>query len=96
VSFEHDLAGRTTTERLPDGATISYAYDAGENLTGITPPGKAAHSFAYTAGNQTASYAPPPIGVGVPATQYRYDLDGALDLVDRPDGRHVDLCMAAA
>jgi RHS repeat-associated protein len=96
VSFEHDLAGRTTTQRLPDGATISYAYDAGENLTGITPPGKAAHSFDYTAANQTASYAPPPIGAGVPATQYRYDLDGTLARVDRPDGRHVDLSYDSA
>lgn len=96
VSFEHDLAGRTTTQRLQDGATISYAYDTGENLTGITPPGKAVHLFGYTAANQTASYTPPSIAVGVPSTQYQYDLDGALTRVDRPDGRQVVLSYDSA
>lgn len=40
VGFAYDLAGRITTQTLPDTRTIGYAYDPNGNVTGITPPGK--------------------------------------------------------
>jgi len=37
MGLAYDLAGRITTQTLPDTRTIGYAYDANGNITGITP-----------------------------------------------------------
>jgi YD repeat-containing protein len=91
VHFTYDLAGRVTTQTLPDGRTISYSYDANGNLTTLIPPGQPAHHFDYTSLDQEAAYTPPDLGAGDPATHYAYNLDRQLTQITRPDGQTVDL-----
>lgn len=48
-------AGNRLTQETPTGTT-TYAYDAADRLTGVTPPGAGAVTYAYDAnGNQTAA-----------------------------------------
>jgi RHS repeat-associated protein len=91
VQFTYDLAGRVTTQTLPDGRTISYSYDANGNVTTITPPGQPTHHFAYTPLDQEEEYTPPDLGAGDPTTHYAYNLDRQLTQITRPDGQTVDL-----
>ncbi len=91
VGFAYDLAGRITTQTLPDTRQIGYAYDANGNVTAITPPGKPAHTFAYTPVDLESDYSPPDIGFSPKNTQYTYNLDRQLTLVTRPDGQTLQL-----
>lgn len=59
--FAYDLAGRITTQTLPDTRVIGYAYDGNGNVTSITPPGKPLHEFAYTPVDLESNYDPPPL-----------------------------------
>src|SRR5207245_9333625 len=90
VGFAYDVAGRITTQTLPDLRQIGYGYDANGNVTSITPPGRSSHSFAYTPVDLESNYNPPsPLGgegggEGL-TTSYTYNLDRHLTLVTRPD-----------
>jgi YD repeat-containing protein len=95
VQFTYDLAGRVTTQTLPDGRTVSYSYDANGNVITITPPGQPTHHFAYTPLDQEEEYTPPDLGTGPPATHYTYNLDRQLIQITRPDGQTVDLTYTA-
>jgi RHS repeat-associated protein len=96
VQFEYDLAGRVTTQILPDGHAIHYSYDANGNVTSLVPPGQPAHLFDYTPLNQEENYAPPDVGDDDPATRYAYNLDRQLTRITRPDGQTVDLTYTAS
>ena len=41
--ISRDAAGRIIQQTLPDGREIGSAYDANDNLTGLTPPGQPTH-----------------------------------------------------
>jgi RHS repeat-associated protein len=94
VYFAYDLAGRVTTQTLPDGRAIHYSYDANGNVTALVPPGQPAHQFAYTPLDQEAQYSPPEVD-GDPATHYTYNLDRQLTRITRPDGQTVELTYTA-
>ncbi|HEX7048413.1 MAG TPA: RHS repeat-associated core domain-containing protein [Gammaproteobacteria bacterium] len=90
VQFEYDFAGRINVQRLPDGRTVSYEYDANNNVLAITPPGRLPHGFTHTIMDQQGSYTPPPLGEEFAATHYLYNLDKQLELVTRSDGQTID------
>jgi YD repeat-containing protein len=55
VAYTHEIDGRPATVTLPDGTTLTYAYDSGRRLTGITDG--SGNSVTYTldtAGNRIA------------------------------------------
>lgn len=55
TTYAYELDGRVATTTLPDGTTLSYSYDAGKRLTGITDG--AGNTVTYTldtAGNRIA------------------------------------------
>ena len=55
---------------------MTFAYDAGGNVTSLQPPGPdGAHTFAYTARNRLQTYTPPVLA-GTGATTYTADQDG--------------------
>lgn len=87
----YDLAGRITTQTLPDTRTIGYAYDGNGNVTSITPPGRPVHAFQYTPVDLEADYNPPDAGFSPRNTQYAYNLDRQLTTVTRPDGQTIQL-----
>src|SRR5207245_1749295 len=91
VGFSYDLAGRITTQTLPDTRVIGYSYDGNGNVTSITPPGKPAHGFTYTPIDLEADYSPPDAGFSPKNSQYTYNLDRQLTLVTRPDGQTLSL-----
>ncbi|MFO0700343.1 MAG: transposase [Nitrospira sp.] len=91
VGFANDLAGRITTQTLPDTRTIGYAYDANGNVTGITPPGRPIHQFNYTPVDLVSNYNPPDTGFSPRNTQYAYNVDRQLTTVTRPDGQTIQL-----
>ena len=91
VGFAYDLAGRITTQTLPDTRTIGYSYDANGNVTSITPSGRPAHAFSYTPVDLEQNYTPPDVGFSPRNTQYTYNLDRQLTLVTRPDGQTIQL-----
>ena len=64
VRFEHDNAGRISSEIYSDGRTVSFSYDLNGNLTSVTPSGKPLHAFDFTPVDLPASYAPPTLGTG--------------------------------
>jgi YD repeat-containing protein len=91
TSYINDEVGRVLTTILPDTREIGFSYDAGGNITSITPPGKPTHAFDYTPVNLLDTYYPPALN-GVPnvTTQYAYNLNREIDLITRPDGRTID------
>lgn len=55
MRYTYDGVGNRLTEATHLGTT-TYAYDAGDRLTSVTPPGGPASTYTYDAnGNQTAS-----------------------------------------
>jgi RHS repeat-associated protein len=90
-SLYYDDADRLIRQVLPNGSAILYGYDANGNLTSLTPSGRPAHGFAYDAADQDSVYAPPSLGAGSWATEYRYNLDGQLTRVIRPDAQEIGL-----
>jgi RHS repeat-associated protein len=95
VSFAYDLAGRVTTQTLPDGRQVSYAYDANGNVTSVTPPGRPAHAFNYTPVNLESAYTPPALDATSPVTTVAYNADRQPTLVTRPDGQTIALAYDA-
>ncbi|MCP4600765.1 MAG: RHS repeat protein [Proteobacteria bacterium] len=87
VVYTRDDVGRVLTKTLPDGRAIHYTYDANGNVTSITPPGKPAHWFTYDELNLLDEYLPPEVNPGDDLTQYVYNADKQLDLIQRPDGK---------
>ncbi|HEX6369715.1 MAG TPA: RHS repeat-associated core domain-containing protein [Longimicrobium sp.] len=87
--YEYDLAGRMTVRRLHNGTEIHYTYDANGNLTSLAPAGRPAHLFEYTAADQGEAYSPPSLGSGGWVTRSRYNLDGQLEQVIRPDSQTI-------
>jgi len=62
TSFGYDLAGRPTSQTLPDLSVVSTGYDANSNVTSVTPPSRPSHVFAFTAADQEKDYIPPDVG----------------------------------
>jgi len=63
-----------TQQTRPDGAVIGFAYDAGSNLTSLTPPSKPAHGFTYTPVDLMENYIAPDADGGTDSavTSYGY------------------------
>jgi RHS repeat-associated protein len=86
-----DPNGRVIARALPGGRTVSYGYDARDNVTSIIPPGRSAHLFTYSPVNQLKSYTPPAVaGVTLPTTTYDYNSDKQLEMVTKAGGLVVD------
>jgi RHS repeat-associated protein len=92
VGFSYDLAGRVTSQLLPDNQRLGFGHDANGNLTTLTPPGRPTHSFSYGLDDLEDSYAPPGL-VGVPRvnTASHYNLDGQPRLRSFPDGATLEV-----
>jgi RHS repeat-associated protein len=83
-SFGYDLAGRPSSQTLPDLTVIGMTYDANGNVNSVTPPGRPAHVFAFTSANLERDYTPP--DVGQPRTTHTdYNLDQQVSNISRPD-----------
>lgn len=94
-SYVYDDADRLVRQVLANGREIRYGYDQNGNLTSLTPSGRPAHVFGHTALDQVESYGPPELGAAA-ATRYRYNLDGQIERVTRPDGLEVQIGYDAA
>ena len=84
-SFSYDDSNRLIQRRLPSSATLDFGYDAGGNLTSLTPPGKASHLFDYSPVDLTARYRPPALETATETT-YLHNPDREPTLIVRPDG----------
>ncbi len=85
--LDYDAAGRPHRQDLPGNRTVFYHYDANGNLDSLTTPGGYGHGFGYTPRDEIDRYSPPPAdGAMEPSTRFTYDLDRALNRVDRPGG----------
>ncbi len=85
--FSYDPMGRVTRQRLADGREILFSYDAGGNITSITPPGRTPHEFVYNIMGLVSEYLPPSLGFTPKNTTYGYNLDDQLTSITRPDGK---------
>lgn len=85
VRLAYDDTGRLATQTLSDGRVVRLGYDAHGNLTSVTPPGRPRHEFTLNAVDLPETYTAPSVG-GEATTHYRYDADGALIGITRPDG----------
>jgi YD repeat-containing protein len=56
--FAYDLAGRPSSETLPDLNVVGMGYDSDGNIISVTPPARPAHLFAFTSGDQESDYTP--------------------------------------
>jgi YD repeat-containing protein len=77
VTFGYDSADRITSQTLPDGRVIGFAYDANGSVTQVVPPGRPAHLFSYTPVDLTRGYTPPAVP-GTGSTTYRHNGDKQL------------------
>lgn len=91
IDLERDGAGRVTKFVLPDAREVQFQWDAGGNLTAITPAGRPAHRFTYNEISLPVRYSPPDIGLPSQDTTYTYNLDRQLTRIMRPDGEAVEL-----
>jgi RHS repeat-associated protein len=89
VQYAYDEAGRLVRQVLPDGREVAYAYDENGNLTSIIPPSRPAHRFAHDAVDAMTGYEPPAESGAGTGVRYLYDADGALQSIERADGRPV-------
>ncbi len=88
TGFTRDAAGRVSAMTVPDSAagstrTSTLAYDAGGNVTAITPPGRTAHAFTVDAEDLAASYTAPG---GLGSTTIARNVDHQINRVTLPDG----------
>ncbi len=90
TSLTRDLLGRVLTEKRPDLAETTFAYDPDGNTTQVVPPGKPAHDFTFDEREQLASYDPPILASGATPTGYSYNLDRQPTEVTQPGPRLVD------
>ncbi|HEX8363056.1 MAG TPA: RHS repeat-associated core domain-containing protein, partial [Longimicrobium sp.] len=89
TSFTYDAVGRVAGTVLAGGRELAYRWDAGGNRTGIRPPGRQMHSFAFDSAGRIAAYTPPAVDGVAGETRYRYDAEGQLLRVLRPEGDEV-------
>ena len=96
AQYLYDRLGRVLSETVSgDGAggrTVSYAYDAGSNRTGITWPDGVSASYTYDALSRldTVSFA------GTQLADYDYDLQSRLDLAALGNGTSASFSYDAA
>ncbi len=90
TSFARNVRGDVLSETRPDLEVMAFGYDGEGHTTAVTPPGKPTHAMTYNAIEEMGGYAPPAIAQGNTETQYTYDLDRKLDLVQQPGPRAVD------
>ena len=75
ISFAYDASGRRTSIALPGARTVTYAYDAADQVTALTDWLGQTFTFGYTADGQLASVLRPS------GVQSSYTYDGADRLV---------------
>ncbi|TMB21426.1 MAG: RHS repeat protein [Deltaproteobacteria bacterium] len=83
--FGYDLAGRSTSQTLPDLNVIGTSFDPNGNVISVSPPSRPAHVFAYTPVDLEKDYTPPDLGQ-LRTTHTDYNLDQQVSSVSRPDG----------
>ena len=86
TTFDNDLLGRTRSQTLPDGRSISMSYDANGNMTSITPPGKPASYFTFDPRNMMSTSV---LSSEAATTSYTYTPDRKPATVTRPNGNVV-------
>jgi YD repeat-containing protein len=82
TTYTHNDMGQLATVTLPDGTTMSYAYDAARRLTGVTDG--AGNSVTYTldnAGNRTSEQHKDPGGALARNIARAFDALGRLQVV---------------
>lgn len=82
TSYMHDLAGQVLQVSMPDGTTLTYAYDAAHRLTGVTDG--AGNTITYIlddAGNRTSEQHKDPGGVLARSIARAYDALNRLQFV---------------
>ncbi|MBN2195321.1 MAG: hypothetical protein JW751_21060, partial [Polyangiaceae bacterium] len=89
TTYTPDALGRVLVESVA-GIATGFAWDARNNLVGLTPPSRPSHIQTFTPVNLLDTYTPPAAGVPDPATDYEYDLDRHLVLTTKPGGVVVD------
>ena len=83
------MLGRVTQTTLPDGRRVSFEYDSGGRVTRLTAPGRPANVFAFSPTGARMSWASPAVADVTDRTEYRYDADGDVSSIVRPDGSSV-------
>jgi RHS repeat-associated protein len=92
TTLRYDPADRVIRAELPGGRVLGFGHDEDGNLEQLTTPRGATHGFEYNPVGQVSAYVPPVVpGVPAPRTDYTYDYDRQLTLVERPDGVDVTL-----
>lgn len=82
TTYTHTETGKLSTVTLPDGTTMSYAYDASQRLTGVTDG--SGNSVTYTldnAGNRTSEQHKDPGGALARNITRVFDALGRLQVV---------------
>jgi RHS repeat-associated protein len=87
---DYDGAGRAHTITLPNGETITLAYDARGRIISLAPPGSSDHGFAYTPFGAMTRYDPPALPDTSAPLSLSYDKDRFLTRASYPDGSTID------
>jgi RHS repeat-associated protein len=95
TSYTKDSLGRPLSVTR-EGIVTLFSWDPNGNLTGVTPPEQPQHQILYTPVNLLDAYVAPVAALPSSQTDYTYDLDRALSLEARPDGRNLDYAYDAA
>ena len=93
LTFEYDAAaGRLQSVRLPDGASIAYAYDASGNITSVASPDATNRQYHYNEASLTAGASLPHALTGITDengarfANYGYGADGRAVLSEHAGG----------
>ncbi len=91
TSYTRDTLGRITQTILPDGRTVAYDYDTAGNMTKLTAPGRAPNVFGFSPAGSRISWTAPAVPDAGDSTEYRYDADGDISSIVRPDATTIDI-----
>ncbi len=87
LELDFDPAGRLTRQAYPGGGSLEIEYDTAGRLSRVHPPARPAHEFTLSAEGRLLEYRLPPAGGQSNAIRYRYDADGLVSQIERPDGK---------
>ncbi|MFV0476611.1 MAG: RHS repeat-associated core domain-containing protein [Parahaliea sp.] len=89
TEFDYDLAGRVTTQTLPDGRQVHYSYYPDGQIKTVLPPGRPAYRFVYDGMNDVTHEQLPDVGGVNGETLFHYNLDRDLTEVILPSGQRI-------
>lgn len=83
--YNYDEVGRLTSRTAPDLSVTLFGYDQDGNLTQVKPPDRLAHTIRFDPLGLFSSYESPSVLAPAKVTKYKYNNDGQLILVRKPD-----------